>query len=497
MGGEADNAPVADAPGSDEAPAAADCSLGRREQTRNLLLFGVNTGLCYLASPVLYVGVVHASLCDRLGATATVSNLPATAYLAMSPMPLLVAWLFPFAHLLKRVMVACYASLAISSAMVAAVLMLPIATELQLAVLVLHGGIVGSARTVAVAFEFEVLGRGVSVSRRGAALGLGYGAGPILAIVGNLATQLILTGTLVPLDLPRMVSAQAFAVLFEISVPIMALATFLSSCYVVPAASAESPRLPFMRGVFGGFGKFLGQPVIAVSMIVSILILAGYTIVSNLNLYTREILGEAPAQFAGIQNTIRFACKAATGLFLGWMLTRTHPKAGVLLTAAAGLCAVLWATVAPGKWFLLSFGLLGAGELFGIYITNYILCCSPPSEVRRYMAFTMVTLFPAAFAGILFGGISDHWMNRAYPPIVASVVGLGAPPLEAPMITTSGWLGGTTRNPALAYGFQVSFVAAAAFIGLGILLTLSLPSGPRPREAQEEPVATAIGRQRT
>src|SRR5262249_55955134 len=102
--------------------------------------------------------------------------------------------------------------------------------------------------------------------------------------------------------------------------------------------------------------------------------------------------------------------------------------------------------------FLLSFGLMGSAELFGIYVTNYILCCSPKALMRRYMAFTMLTLFPAAPAGALFGSISDRFQ-------------------------------GSER----AFGFQLSFAVAAAFIGLGIVLALFLPARPRPQEPEPEP----------
>ena len=98
--------------------------------------------------------------------------------------------------------------------------------------------------------------------------------------------------------------------------------------------------------------------------------------------------------------------------------------------------------------FLVSFGLLGAGELFGIYITNYILCCSPQAMMRRYMAFTMLTLLAAAPAGPVFGAISDHYKA----------------------------LHGT------AAAFRLSFAVAAAAIGLAILLAgLLLPARPRPQ----------------
>ena len=129
----------------------------------------MDPGLSYLASPVLYVGVVHASLCDWLQTSATVANLPATAYLIMSPLPLLVAWLFPYARYLKPVMVGCYAALAAVNALMVVVLLLSKSTEVIVAAWFCKAPSWAEARTVAVAFEFEVLGRAVSPHRRGAA----------------------------------------------------------------------------------------------------------------------------------------------------------------------------------------------------------------------------------------------------------------------------------------------------------------------------------------
>jgi hypothetical protein len=447
------------------------CPLGVQDQVRNVVLVAVNTGLSYLASPVLYVGMVHAALCKALGWSDAVCNLPATAYLVMCVLPLFVAWYFPAIRLLKRIMVVCYGALAVVTAVVVVVLLLPLPAWVQLAVIIFQGGVIGGARTVAVAIEFEVLGLAVSPSRRGVALGLAYGAGPILAIVGSLTSQLLLTGTLGPIYIGDLEFPMNFAVLFAVTVPCMALAAFLSSQYVIPLPEVEATRQPFRTGVFGGFGKFLGDPVVLLAMIVAVLMMAGYTIISNMALYTKQILGEVPEQYAGYQLTVRFSFKAVTGLLLGWLLTKTHPKAGLFITAFAGLGAVLWAVVAPREWillgfassadpqggeyqiigsvpvFLLSFGLMGSAELFGIYITNYILCCSPRALMRRYMAFTMLTLFPAAPASTFFGSISDQFQ-------------------------------GTER----AYGFQLSFAVAAAFIALGIILALFLPARPQPRE---------------
>src|SRR5436309_7100151 len=51
--------------------------------------------LTYLAAPVLYVGVVQAALCDKLGANATTANLPAAGYLIGNVAPLFFSWWVP------------------------------------------------------------------------------------------------------------------------------------------------------------------------------------------------------------------------------------------------------------------------------------------------------------------------------------------------------------------------------------------------------------------
>src|SRR5438128_237496 len=141
MGSQADQAVLPDA-----------CLLSDAAQTRNIILVGANTALSYLAAPVLYVGIVQASLLEKLNASATVSNLPASAYLLLAALPVFVSWAFPRVSQLKTILVTCYATLAISSAVVALVLLLPAPDWLRIAIVIIQGGVVGGARTVAVAY---------------------------------------------------------------------------------------------------------------------------------------------------------------------------------------------------------------------------------------------------------------------------------------------------------------------------------------------------------
>jgi hypothetical protein len=330
----------------------------------------------------------------------------------------------------------------------AAILLLPVLAEVKIAALIAHGGITGGALTVAVSFLFESLSRGVTEKRRGQALSLGYGVGPLLAVVASQGTQWVLpqreAGTAAGLDFPW-----TYAVLFAASVPIMGLAAFLASRFVIPCPSQEPPRQPFWSGVFGGLGDFLGSRVLRTTAAAAILIFAGYHIEDNMKLYTQYVLHAAPEEHLGNQQTLRFSFKILTGLLMGWLLTRTNPKAVLVVTALLGLAGVIWAPLSTGLWYYLSFALIGGGELFGVYVTNYILACSPSAQVRRNMGFTVMLLMPAAPAGPLFGGIADH---------------LGAIYSEA-------------------VGFRLSFVVAACFIGLALALVLTLPARPRPEQS--------------
>ena len=109
---------------------------------------------------------------------------------------------------------------------------------------------------------------------------------------------------------------------------------------------------------------------------------SGNTIPSNMNLYTPEVLGDLPEKYAGYQNTLRFAFKVVAGFLLGWVLTKSNPKAGILLTGCIFIAAQLWAIFATGTAYLIAFGIYGAGELVGVYAPNYILSASRPAQMR-------------------------------------------------------------------------------------------------------------------
>lgn len=436
---------------ADETPADSDlapCPLSYRDQNRNILLFGGMVGLVYLSAPVVYVGLTHATLCQKLGASNEVSNLPSSTYFWMTPLPILVAWYFCEVRRLKTVLVSASLAVAVAGGLAALALVSGLSDELKIAVLIVHGGVLGAALGAVSTYQWEMLGRCVSEQRRGTALSVAFGAGPILAVVGSLASQLILTGEVGSISVPKLEYPWNFALLFGATVPLMGLSALLALLYVVPPVDVEVRRQPFVQGVFGGFGKYISYPLLVMASVALILISAGYNIMPNLTLYTEIATGQTAENFVGYQNTLRFGFKIFAGFLLGFVLSKSHPKSGLLITGGFLVAGVLWARFVPGTWFLISFGLMGAGELFGVYYPNYILCCSAKSEMRRNMSFASMLNMPTGISAALFGKIADEVGGRD--------------------------------------GFLRSFETSLAILLAALLLVLfALPARPKPRNSGE------------
>lgn len=493
-----------------DSPAA--CPLAWPQQRWNLILFAVCTGTQYLAAPVLYVGITQASLCNHLGADARSSNLPGTLFFAMTAMPALIAWLSPRVSSLKRNLGLCYGASALMLATLAITLASPVSKELKLAMIVLQGGVSGAVMPAAIALLWEVIGRGSDESRRGLALSMAFGAGPLLAVLGSLGQTALLGGDLFGLHFSGIPYPTNFIVLFAAGVPIMATAAIFSQFFVISPVEHEPARAPVVEvvgllvglplmfasvalmhlsGLFsesdsaatstatllrnlgylcamGAAGAFiyhfreiLRQRVLLLATLVTILVYAGNVIPSNMNLYSTEALGDLPENFAGPQNMLRFGFKVIAGAILGWVLTRTNPKIGILATATIFLIAQIWAIFVTGPWYLVAFGLHGAGELIGVYAPNYIVSASRRDQLRRNMAFVTMLMVPAAPAGYLYGAIVDG-------------------------VTKAGWTAWGMNSATL--GFRLSFLTCALFILSGILLAITmLPARPRPEALESEP----------
>jgi len=468
-------------------------------QRRNLLLFAGCVAMQYLAAPVIYVGITQASLLSNLGANATIANLPSASFFVMATMVALIAWYKPRVSDLQTVLVWCYLLAAITSGLLGFVLISPLTDQFKIYCVIVQSGITGATIPTAIAFIWEVLERGTRKSERGLALGLAYGLGPVLAAAGALGSQLMLAGEckilwwtlgVTPLAFPG-----NFALLFLVEAPVMAVAALLSSRFVLEMpAQIEPGRKPFaeVQDLFAGvlaslgalvcvsleysllaytlmgistvlfahhFRDVLSVRLLRVVTIFTVLVYIGNIIPSNMALYSEHVLGVNPADTAGYQNAMRFIFKAIAGLLLGWILTRSNPRSGIILTSGLYVLALFWAMCASSGMYLFAFGIFGAGELIGVYAPNYMLSACKKSQIRRSMVLMNLLMAPVGQLAPVFGQIAESVKEK----------GISA-------------FGQTSQ----AFGFQVSFAVCAVIILLGILVALIwLPSNPSPVDEGE------------
>jgi hypothetical protein len=90
------------------------------------------------------------------------------------------------------------------------------------------------------------MGRGSDESRRGLALGLAFGAGPLLAVLGSLGQTALLGGDLFGWHFDGLAYPRNFIILFAAGVPVMGLAAVVSQLFVIqPVCPGAAPRTAF------------------------------------------------------------------------------------------------------------------------------------------------------------------------------------------------------------------------------------------------------------
>jgi MFS family permease len=389
-------------------PAASDCPLSTRQQTRNLLIFGINKSLIYLAGCVLYVGNIDAVLLKKLDYSDKIANLPTTAFFwTTAPFMILFTWYFCQVRMLKPMLAGAYLVMAGTGALMVAALLQP-TSSIVLAVLVVRAMMVSWCIGVVAFYEWEILARGVTEKRRGLALSLAYGVGPALAVLGSLGMQLLLDGKLGPISIAEIGYPWNYAILFGATLPIMSVAALLSTRYIVPPPRVEVARELLLSGVFGGIGKFFSYRLLVIIVIVYMLVSMGSNaILPSVTLNTEVALGESPENYVGYQYALRFGFKIAAGLLLGWLLVKTNAKIALLASMFLCVAGLGWAMAVSGQWYLLAFGILGAGELCCVYYQNYLISCSEKSMVRRNLAYAGLLMMPVAVMPVVYGAISD------------------------------------------------------------------------------------------
>lgn len=393
-----------------------DCELDLGVQRRNARIYASLVAMNLAAAPVLTVGIVQAGLFKRLRVSDLIANLPEAAYLSMAWSPIVLAWWFPQARFFRRLMGCSYCISTAMCALAASVFLANARADLIVVIVIAHALVQGCTNSINFTLNWELLRRGLSEQYRGSALAFAFGWGPGFAVIGSLGTQLLLNGGLfgwIPPEWLKLEYPYNYALIFGMCSVAMGTAACLAQQLRLPQQTKDEPRQSFNRAIFGGLKAIINHRVLMYACIAYVLVFSGNAVQVNLSLFVREAIGGYSDAFVGYQLALQYSFKMASGFFLGWLLTRTNPKAPLLVTVTMLMGAILWTLVIPGYWSLLAFGFVGAGQLFGVYYVNYPATCSAKANVRRNISLLVLLSSVVGLAPVLYGWISDMWGLRA------------------------------------------------------------------------------------
>jgi MFS family permease len=386
---------------SDSAQAEVSSSMDRR----NGAIFLICWALIYLAAPVMYVDVVQAALCHRLGAGPAVSNLPASAYLFGSFAPFFFSWLVP-PRAVRLVVVCGYAATALSLFGVCGVLVLSSSATLQLAAVITQGLAVGLTASIAFVYMWQCLKRGTTLPGRARALKFTYTLGPLAAVGGSLLAQFVLNHGIGMLSFPY-----DFAALYLMGAVCISGVATAASQYRLTAADAEE-RPPFLRYIREGIWQYLIVRTLALAWLAYMLWYIAIGGISNLSLYAAS-LGRDPKELSGVSLALRFGFKAIGGFALGAIASRLGMRAPIIVAVCLVLAAPIWAVLAPGYSYLLAFGLIGAGELGGVYFPNYVVSFSSEADSARNLSILQLVTVASSIGPVVYGSITQAFGFRS------------------------------------------------------------------------------------
>jgi hypothetical protein len=387
-----------------------DCPLPAGVQRWNIFCFAFYWSVFYFAAPISYVGITHTNLLSALGNNDTICNLPKSVYHWLTVVPVIVAWLYPHPRQLKPLCLTALGLMISATGAVALTLWLRTPARFTTAVVIGHGAIFGASNGVLLTALWDSLRRGVSTSRRGAALGLTFGIGPLFACAGSLLQDALFDGKLLGGLSFGLHYPDNYLALFAGATPLLLVAGGALSMFQLPAASeAASGTTMSLDDIIAGIRQFAGNRSVRIAVLIYILVYSGgNSIMENISLHAKDLLG-AENETIGVQSFLRFGFKAVAGALLGWLLARTSPRATLLATTSILLAAMTWALSSSGYWFLLSFGIIGAGELFGAHFPNYVTTASEKQFVRLNMALLSLLSALVGFSSLAFGLIADNY----------------------------------------------------------------------------------------
>jgi MFS family permease len=380
--------------------------IGHIAERRNIWIFCVYNLLVYLAAPVTYVGVVQAGLCDKLGANATIANLPSSAYLFGALAPIFAAWVFP-QRLERAVLVWGNVITAVSMLIVWAALSFPLSNGYRIAAVIGQGLLSGFSANIAYVYLYQCLGRATTPEGRARAMKFAFTFGPIAAVIGSLGAQLILSGSLPGLRYPN-----DFALLYLIGIPCMSIAAYLTHRFELkPVQNVH--RQSFLSYMSESVKSFARDRIFIWLWLGFLLSYFTTSAMPNLALYAKEAVGRDPKELSGLMMALSFGFKSLGGLMLGQMAIRWGMRAPLVSTCVICGVGVVWAWIMPGYLYLLSFGFMGIAELSGAYFPNYLVTVSAPAIGARNLALLNLASPLTSLAPPIYGGLTDLYGFRA------------------------------------------------------------------------------------
>ena len=375
-----------------------------RVQWANIAYWTVCMALIYLCAPVLYIDFVQTTLCDKLGASKAVANLPTSAARFMAFVPPIVVWLVPQTRWVLPLVAVSYGLTAVIGAVMAILLVTVTNPTVLIAATIAYGGLCAMTLITAAVYMWEVLARGVSESKRGLTFSLCFGFGPIMAVVGSTGTHFVLQEKVSWLSHPY-----DYALLFALSVPCMAVASFLATRFHLSHSQEVHRREPFVPYFIGGTWDFLRQRPFLIITVSYLMAFSAWTVMNNATLQVRDVLGVEPKAMAGLGDAVRFGGKVVCGFVLGWVYTRFAGRTATMGTALLTTMAFVWALTVPGRAYLGTFALFGGGELAGVYYYTYIVSASSPKLVKRNTAILGLIGIFVGLAPFALGAVADRF----------------------------------------------------------------------------------------
>lgn len=384
------------------AAAAAAQQPSAEDERRNTWVFTICYVFVYLAAPVLYVGVIQAALCDKLGASKALASLPASTYMLGQVAPLFFSWLVPY-RLERSMVVWANLATAVLSGAVFVSLVLPMPPGVRILSVVLQGLLQGLSMSTSFVFMVQCLRRGTTAEGLARTLQRTFTITPVCAVAGSLGAQYILNPGLPGLRFPH-----DFALIYALAVPCsLGIALTARRFRLIPVE--EQARPPLFQFLTSSVRSFFGNRALLLIWMAYVLWYSSHGATSNMTLYTREAMGREPSDFSALMMAIRFGCKAVGGFLLGWLALRAGLRGGALGCIALLAAGSAWAWMVPGAGYLFAFGLLGAGELGGAYLPNYVSSLSHPSESTRNIALMTLATPVSSFAPVLHGLLTQWY----------------------------------------------------------------------------------------